>query len=292
MMHFEEHGHPENPTLVCVPGLFGGPTDFAAMGAQWSEKFHVISLDPDHEKRKMGVTSLASSDVQSELYRSTTYGIHDLLLRLGKTRAYLVGVSLGSKIVYDFAIKFPEMFAGGVSLDVGPGSFRGTDLYNFIDGLVGGLDLNLPFAEMKIELQRRIPDRNLRSMIQTQLFYPDGKPPARWKSGLGNFSDLLTETLRRQGIEDQFHELRLVDRQLADAGKTIHVLHASMISAIRESHIVSMSTYRSLRVTSVKHSSHFMHVTNKELVSKTVSNMVPETPQRQKQEASPCVLLF
>lgn len=273
MIPFQDYGLRSLPTLVCIPGLFGGPNDFAAMSAAWLDVFHVITLDPDRDKRELGVTSLTNTQVQREVFRSTTDSIHQILTSLGKRSAFLVGTSLGSKIVYDFAIKYPEMFEGGVSLDVGPGPFVGSDLYSFVEGLVQHLDLSIPFEEMKSLLREYIIDRNLRSMIQTQLHYPDGKPPARWKPGIENLSELLSETMKRFGLDEQFERLAEVDAFLARTGRRLKVLRASRISAIREEHLIRMRQCKSLDVIQVDDASHFVHVTHKQLVARTVLSL-------------------
>lgn len=274
MVHFDQIGRAEGRTLICVPGLLGGPNDFAGMVPGWTDFFRVILLDPDHERRKTASNQLTQKDLEEDLYTLTADHIAELVEHLGVKETYLAGVSLGSKIIYDFAIKYPKMFAGGVSIDVGPGEVSGTDLYRFIDEIVINLDLNIPFQDMKKLLADRIKDRSLRTMIQTQLFYPNGQPPAVWKSGMMHFGEMFTGMLQKNDIESQFDRLAEVDADLDQERRYIYVLKADSISAIHEAHLPRMSEYKSLKVKPVPNSSHFMHISRKEPVVEQVLEML------------------
>lgn len=272
-MHFEEQGSRQNPTVVCVPGLFGGPTDFAAMRSLWENRLHLITLDPDRDRRKSATANIPVQEGDGTIFISTSAEIVKILDGLGKLNAFIVGVSLGSKVVFDFASKYPDRFAGGLSMDVGCGPFEDTDLYRFIDGMVDNLDLNTPFPEMKKLLQEMIPDRNLRTMIQTQLFYPEGKPPARWKAGMRHLGAVLSETMKEQGIDAQFDGMEKVDQDLFKNRKFIQILRATSISAISQESIPRLAALKCLRMRTIEGSSHFLHVTHKDLVAQTVLDM-------------------
>lgn len=275
MIHYNVHGDLRNPTLVCVPGLFGGPTDFSAMIEAWKNSFHIIVLDPDHDRRKSSTAQIPVGTNDEAIFISTSEEIAGLLTYFGKAKAFVVGVSLGSKVVFDFAIKFPTMYAGGLSLDVGCGPFENTELYRFIDGMVDDLDLSIPFPEMKKLLQEKIPDRNLRTMIQTQLFYPEGKPPARWKAGMKHLGKVLSDTMKLQKIDVQFEALAQVDVQLYRQGSRTEVLKASSISAICAESLQQMRKLQSLSLTPIEDSTHFLHVTHKEKVIESVLRFCP-----------------
>ena len=274
MIFFDEHGNRENPTLVCVPGLLGGPADFAGMWEQWLHNYHVIILDPDRARWQIAPAALTAQEMETELFNSSSKDIAEVLTSVGKQQAFLIGVSLGGKIVYDFASKYPDRFLGAVVIDVGPGPFEETELFRFIDGLVGTLDLNLPFAELKQVLRDTIPERNLRTMIQTQIFYPNGKPPARWKTGMGNFGQIFVKMLKAQNINEQFDDLEAVDARLAQEAHSIHVLQATSLSAIDPVTIPRIDALKSLRMTTINGTSHFMHVTTKEPITRAVFEML------------------
>jgi pimeloyl-ACP methyl ester carboxylesterase len=276
MICYEELGSRENPTLVCIPGLLGGPIDFSVMTPVWKEKAHFIVLDPDRNRFQGPTAALSHEEMTEGLYNSSSEDIVEILDHLGIKSAFLVGISLGSKIVYDFAVKNKERFLGGVSIDVGPGPFEETALHRFVDEFVIKLDLNIPFEEMKVLLNERIPDRNLRSMIRTQLYYPNRKPPAIWRSGMKHFGEMLGQSLKEGDIQDQFAGLEAIDGYLASHKRYIYVLHAETISAINADTLPRLKAFKSVKFTSVPNTSHFLHVTHKEVVIEEVLKMLRE----------------
>jgi len=265
-MHFREYGLKEGPLLVCVPGLLGGPDDFAHMLDSWGQKFKIAVIDPHHERREQGINNLSAQVVQEISFNSTSDEIAQVIQRLGSKAAYLVGISLGGKIVYDFAHKYPSLFAGGVISDVGPAPFESSDLYKFIDTTVAAIDLNLPWPELKQKLQVDIPERNLRILIQSQISYPEQTPPGIWKIGMRNFRTML----ERQAIADQFEALYKVDNQLISQKSILHVLHAARLSGIASDSLPNIRKLKSIQLHFVPDASHFLHVTHKD----TISNLV------------------
>ena len=272
MNQFEEMGRRENPTLVCVPGLLGGPENFTAMVPAFLERFHILIFDPNRERRNNGGISGLTAQVMKELsYNSTASDIADTLKEIGKREAFFMGVSLGGKIVYDFALKYPDVFAGGVVTDVGPMPFEETELYRFINTLVASVDLTLPWPQLKEQLNKIVPDRSLRIMLQSQISYPDGKPPGTWKTGMR----YLSEMLERQQIGDQFEGLMKVDAFLAREGRHINVFKASCLTGISDDCLVRMRDLKSVRIFPLEGASHFVHVSHKNAIVEIV-NAMPE----------------
>lgn len=266
-MNFESFGQVGKPALVAVPGLFGGPENFRAMLDAWTERFYILVVDPNSERRKSEGLNLSVETMREVSFDSTAEDIARLLDQQGLSGAYLTGISLGGKVVYDFAAKFPERFLGGVITDVSPASFQNSELYRFVDDIVRTLDLGLAWDPMKAELQRRIPERSLRSLIQSQLHYPTkGQPPAEWKVGMKNFRRML----ERQGIDEQFARLEAVDARLANEQRWIHVLHAASYSGISAASLPHLRALRCVRFEEVPNSTHFLHITHKDLIERSV----------------------
>ncbi len=270
-MYFVESGRRDGPTLVCVPGLLGGAENFNGMLAELEATFHVVRLDPNAERRLSDLTS----EVMRELsYTSTADAVAEVLDRVGRPQAYLVGLSLGGKIVYDFAIKFPGRFRGAVITDVGPGPFEDSELYRFVDGLVTNAPLHLPWPEMREHLRNTIADRNLRSLIQSQIAYPGQKPPAIWKTGMKDFGEMLN----RQRIGHQFDGLERVDAELVARGVQFRVLQSSSCSGISASSLPKIAELKSMHLRPVANSSHFLHITHKDLiVQELLAMLMPGT---------------
>lgn len=265
-MSYRPSGNEQGPLLIAIPGLLGRGEDFRAILADLEKKYFILILDPNQDRKLSELTAAVMHEVS---YSSTSSDIKKAMDALGRDKAYVTGLSMGGKIVYDFAMKYPAHFLGGVVTDVGPGSFEGTDLFKFIDKIVTETDMNLPWDEMKLDLKKRIPDRSMRTLIQTQLHYPDQKPPAVWKTAMANFKSML----QRQSIDEQMSGVIAVDAQLAKQKTFIHVFHASYFSGIEHSVYEQMKTLKSMRIIDVPESSHFVHITHKDLIVDCLMNI-------------------
>lgn len=262
-MDFNSFGSSHLPTLVCIPGLLGGPEDFEAMLPGWSNRFHVMVLKPEHRNLGLNVSEKVMKEVS---FNSSAEDIRDLLLKNNISQATLVGISLGGKVIYDFAMKFPAMFKAGIITDVGPGSFEESDLFQFVDQFVRNAPLHLPWQELKKHLADNIHDRSLKTLIQTQIFYPEKKPPAVWKTGMQNFSNML----QRQSIDNQIESLKKSDAALASQDRYFYILRASSYSGIGQTSLEAMRQMKSIRMIDVPSSTHFLHISHKDAVEEAV----------------------
>lgn len=271
-MQYDEMGNKENPTLVCVPGILGGPENFAAMVPGLIDRFHIIIFDPSAERRvHQGAAVNALMAMQQLAYYQTADEIAEALHEIERSEAFFLGISLGGKIIYDFAVKYPQMFAGGVVTDVSPGPFEETQLHIFINDLVANTDLTVPWTELRAEMNRMVPDRNLRIMLQSQIHYPDGKPPGTWKASM----QYLSEMLEHQKIDDQFDGLVKVDDFLAREGRLIQVFKASALSGIADNVLPKMEALKSVRLHPIDGTTHFLHVSHKNAIVE-VANTMPD----------------
>src|SRR5690606_827965 len=153
--------------------------------------------------------------------------------------------------------------------DVGPGPFEQSELYVFIDTIVEKLDLTLPWTKLRVELNRIVPDKSLRIMLQSQIHYPDGKPPGHWKTGMRYLSEMLS----RQQIADQFEGLSTVDVFLCERNRFLHVFQASYLTGIGEDALPRMKALKSIRLYPLENASHFLHVTHKNKIVEIISSM-------------------
>lgn len=270
-MQFEILGQDKGPVLVLVPGLMGGPEDFRNMIPVWETQATIIIPDPNAARREQGLSQLTSESMQEISFDSSAEDIHRILIERVPNRSYFfVGISLGGKIVYDYAIRFPNFFCGGVITDVGPESFEESELFKFVTNLVNQIDLTLPWPEMKKDLQKRIPDKNLRTLIQTQIFYPERRPPAIWKTGMKNFKKML----QRQAIDNQLEGIMSICDQLVLEKNFIQVLHADQISGISHETVKKMQELKCFRIQTMTDSSHFLHVTHRSEITRLVLEML------------------
>jgi pimeloyl-ACP methyl ester carboxylesterase len=266
-LKFTRFGNPKGPMLVCVPGLLGGPEDFTNIIPPLFEKFQILIVNPIAHARESGLKNL-SADVLSEVsYDSTSTDIFENLQREFKSEAYyFMGISLGGKVVYDFAIRYPQAFRGGLITDVGLSSFESSPLFKFVLTTVEGIDLSMPWPEMKAFLRKNIPENNLRVLIQTQVSYPDAKPPAKWKVGMQNFKELL----QGHAIDEQHEDYLKVDAVLAKNGSIIHVLKAETLSGICPEGFDQMQDLKSIKFHNYADTAHFLHITHKEQIQEII----------------------
>lgn len=269
-MKFDVSGNLQGPILVCIPGLLGGPEDFRDMTQVWEKDFCLVTSDPNAARREKGLSSLTDDVVREISYDTSAVDIKNFLTSEYPGRKYFfAGISIGGKIVYDFAIRFPELFSGAVITDVGPGSFEESELYSLVFSTVKNVNLDLPWAELRPLLQTQIADKSLRILVQSQLSYPGGKPPAVWKSGMQNFKTMLG----RQSIDDQSADLARVSPMLANKGAFITVLKAPQHSGISASSYEQLKTLACMKIVPLQNCSHFIHVTNKPEIMAAVENL-------------------
>lgn len=252
-------GNEKGPIVVCVPGLLGGAEDFREIIDPLLSDYHILIFDPNAERRLFGPNALTVQVMQEIQFDYTANEIAEALKKYTDQPVLLCGISLGGKIVYDFAHKFPQLFKGAVITDVSPGSFGESELFKFVDDLVTNLDLNQAWPEIKKVLREKISEPSLRSLIQTQIFYPTKQPPAAWKVGMKHFSALL----QRQAMDEQFAMLQRVDDQLVTNKSYIHVLKADHLSAIDAESYAAMQTMKSIKIYPIDGASHFIHITHK-----------------------------
>jgi len=271
-MHFETAGNENAPLLICVPGLLGGAEDFRLMIDAWKDHFFIIIPDPNAARRSQGL-NLTSETMQNVSFDYSALEIGNVLKEYAADKpCYFVGISLGGKIVYDFAARFPELFFGGVVTDVGPGPFEDSDHFKHVFKLVTDTNLDLPWPELRQDLRSRIQDKNLRILIQTQLHYPTGKPPAAWKTAMQNLKSML----QKQSIDEQFSSLEKVSNRLVEEKKWITVLYAALSSGISAETFEKMQSLPFIKFKTLNDANHHMHVSHKDAIISAVLNMLAE----------------
>lgn len=269
-MHYDVVGNKNGPVMIAVPGLLGGPEDFRGIVAGLEDQMCFVILDPNRERREKGLSSLTAEVMQEVSYNSTSEDIVRILTEIKREKVYLMGISIGGKIVYDFAIKYPQHFLGGIVTDVGPGSFADSELYCFVDSIVQETNMELSWIEMKEDLKKRIPDRSMRSLIQTQIYYPDQKPPGQWKTAMRNFRKMM----QKQSIDEQFDDLLKKDEVLARQNSIIHVFQAKVCSGIDEKSLPILKSMESIQIHPITEASHFLHITHKNLIRECLLKMM------------------
>ncbi len=258
-------GDRELPLLVCVHGLLGGPGDFMNLRDAWAGKFCLVLVDMNAEFREGGLMKVTREGFGRLTYDDAADDVFEYLNREFPARsAYFVGISIGGKVVYDFSYAHPDLFMGAVISDVGLGQIPESDLYTFIEVTIPSINLNLEWDALKQEVASKVHERNTRVIIQTQLFYPDGKPPAQWKPGMEGLRGMLSGAR----IKEQWYVLDRLQ-------KKIIVLRAGFLSGIPAKDIPRMTAHPCIEVRQVNGSAHFVHIQNKEVFQSTVLELLP-----------------
>ncbi len=250
------------PTVVCIPGLLGGAEDFNSIVDPLLEKFHIIIQDPNYQRREQEGLNLSVDSMQDLEFKSSADDIAEFLKKNNIRSAYFIGISIGGKIVYDFSCKFPQMIQGALITDISPDPFSDTELFQFIHEAVDKTPLHLPWADVKKYLQETIKDRSLRTLIQSQVSYPDQKLPGRWKNGMAN----LEITLQRQSLNYQFEAFEKMDSVLERQKTRFKILKSKEFSGISAEALVRLKRLKCVEILPIDVSTHFLHITHKGLI--------------------------
>ncbi len=251
------------PILVCVHGYMGGPDDFLNMIPAWEQQFCILQPDFLAAFRTHGIIEITREGVGQLTYEDSADQIADYLRReFPGRKAYFFGVSFGGKILFDFAARHPELIEGGVITDIGLGTLSGSGLYEFLEVTLPSIRLDLEWPDLKAELMAKIPEKNVRVLVQTQLYYPNKVPPAVWRPGIETLQSLV-------------HETRIAEQW--DVADRIHckiiVLQAESLSSVRADVAERMKGYRNFEMRLIPGSTHFLHITHVKPIQDAVIEM-------------------
>ncbi|WP_114227734.1 MULTISPECIES: alpha/beta fold hydrolase [Sphingomonas] len=116
-VHYRDYagGEPEQPPIICLPGLTRNARDFEPVADRFSGEWRVLALD----FRGRG---MSDADPQPERYVPPTYAkdVLKLLDQLGIADAVFIGTSLGGLTTMLIAAMEEERIAGALINDIGP----------------------------------------------------------------------------------------------------------------------------------------------------------------------------
>ena len=264
MVEVTFRGHNEHlPIIVCIPGMLGMPENFERMAQSWSAKFASVFVDLHPQNRESGLRDSTHS-LSTVSYDNTSQEIRDWLVnRFPGRRFWFLGVSIGGKLVLDFAARYPELYEGGVITDVGLGAFEKSDLFRFIDEVIPALNLEQDWTGIKADLRAKIPVNAVRVLIQTQVEYSAAEKRGEWKKAVKG----LKKFLGMQRIADQWSLLPHIQ-------KPTTVLKAEFLSGIAPEDFERMRTLDLFRFEIVTGSAHLLHVTHPEWIERAVGALV------------------
>ncbi|MDR2855824.1 MAG: alpha/beta hydrolase [Methanomicrobiales archaeon] len=100
-LHYFVNGNEEGKTIVFLHPAFGDHTCFDKQVHYFSPSYHIISID----LLGHGLTGVGKS---KDKITETAKHIAEILKLENRENAHIVGVSLGSLLAQDFALKYPE----------------------------------------------------------------------------------------------------------------------------------------------------------------------------------------
>lgn len=116
-LHYRDYpgGHPEQPPILCLPGLTRNARDFEPVADRFAGEWRVLALD----FRGRG---LSAPDPEPSRYMPPVYArdVLKLLDQLGIAEAVFVGTSLGGLVTMLIAAMEEERVAGALLNDIGP----------------------------------------------------------------------------------------------------------------------------------------------------------------------------
>jgi pimeloyl-ACP methyl ester carboxylesterase len=267
----EEKGLMGAPLLVCIPGLIGAPSDFDKILEGFEHHFRFLHVTTHVENQNIGLKLLKQNDVKEIDYLFLSTFINNYLEQNYKgKKASFLGLSLGGRVVYQSAIHSPSLFAGGIITDITPGPIQETDLYKQVLSTVNNLNLNLSWSDLKNELNEKITDKNFRVLLKSQLHYPSKSPPAQWRAGIREVSNLLkinSNTELWSGLEG-------VDSTYAAQGIIIKVFRAARMSGISEEDSLRLQKLKCVELINLNNSSHFLHINETTALREAILTLV------------------
>lgn len=116
-LHYRDYagGHPDQPPILCLPGLTRNARDFEPVADRFAGEWRVLALD----FRGRGGSA---PDPEPARYMPATYArdVIKLLDQLGIAEAVFIGTSLGGLVTMLIAAMENERIAGALLNDIGP----------------------------------------------------------------------------------------------------------------------------------------------------------------------------
>ena len=168
--------------LLILHGLFGSSDNWMTLGNVFSKYFQVILVD----MRNHGQSP------QSELwdYPSMAEDIYLLVKKLGFSKIYLIGHSMGGKVGMTLADKYPGLLKKLIIADIAP-KYYPVRHRQIIDGL---LSINLKEIasrkEADIQLSNYIPEAGIRMFLLKNL-EKNSEGGFKWKLNLNVINNHL-----------------------------------------------------------------------------------------------------
>jgi pimeloyl-ACP methyl ester carboxylesterase len=180
--HYLDWGNPTAQTLICLHGFTGHAHSWDAIAVAFRDRYRVLALD----QRGHGETEWATEYHPQRMVDDLEAFVADL----GIARPVLMGLSMGGRVAFRYAMRHPELVERLVIVDIAPET--APTGANRIDRQVADQDV-FDNPEEAFTLARRANERaadaDIRGRLQHGLMQrPDGKWTYRYDVALRNGS--------------------------------------------------------------------------------------------------------
>lgn len=113
-----KEGASETPSLVFLHGVMGYAMNWRRVAKTFEDRYRVLAYDSRGHGRSAHADLLSNPDAYTP--ECLAEDLHGILDELGWERVFLVGHSMGGRVAYTFAARYPERVRGLVIEDIGP----------------------------------------------------------------------------------------------------------------------------------------------------------------------------
>ena len=265
-LYYETVGKPDSPILVAVHGLMGGVEELKFLDAL-CDQFCVVFVDFHHEFKKQ---SIATRDLTQVDYDHGSDMIAQMLEKDFHGRpSYFYGSSYGGKIIFDFMAKFPALYAGAVFGDISPAPIHDTEFHQLTSTVVPQLDMGQDWNELKKQIKSLIPDRHARSLLASQIYYPENEATAIWRTGIIALDHVMV------GLEIN-NQWPIFEKICQCRDKENVILVAERLSSISEESRKKLEQSQAFTLKDIAKASHFINITHHRRILQEVRELTKE----------------
>jgi pimeloyl-ACP methyl ester carboxylesterase len=263
-LYYETHGDKNKPLLVAVHGLMGGADELKFL-RELTDTYYIIFVDFHEALKKVAITNRDMTTIE---YDKGAELISEILENdFNGEKAYFFGSSYGGKIVFDLMAKYPKLYAGGVFGDISPAPIEDTEFFELTSKVIPQLDMTQKWPQLKLQIKSLVEDRNARSLLASQIYYPDKGEAAIWRTGVNDLNDVMMAL----DINNQWD---LLDKICQVEGRATIILIAEKLSSISPISREKLMERKTFTLVDVPGATHFINITHHNVIVDSLRDLV------------------
>ncbi|WP_194755438.1 alpha/beta fold hydrolase [Aliidiomarina indica] len=174
ILNYETSGKSSQPAIILVHGLFGDLDNLKSISRALQDDYYVVNIELRNHGNSPWTDSMALAEMAED--------IREVMQELDIESAYLLGHSLGGKVVMEFALKHPEQTRALIVADIAPVAYdaRHTSILDALEAL--NLDTINSRQDADKQLAEHIDERGVRSFLLKNLRKEDDQ--WQWRMNL------------------------------------------------------------------------------------------------------------